>query len=304
VRIRKRALVAKFFADRGTHLAAMIAYFALLSFVPLVFLSLALLGFAHRADASDFLVKELGHAFPTTSIASIVTLVHRVQDNATTLGIVGAVALLWSSLSLFSALESAFNIVYGKPNRSFLKGKAIAAVVMTAIVTTLFASLVTGGFGVEVVKHYAPGFAANSVVGYVVSIAVSLLGVFLFLLAAYRLLTNAHVTVREVLPGAILAALVLEASFQIVPSFVRLAGVNPTLRVLGGPVILLLWLYLMANVIVFGAELNWWLQERRTTTPVRASSPQGAPAPPAHGANGTPSTRRRARRPFAPRRPG
>ena len=33
-------IVRKFFADRGTHLAAMIAYFALMSFVPLVFLAL------------------------------------------------------------------------------------------------------------------------------------------------------------------------------------------------------------------------------------------------------------------------
>ena len=32
MRLRKRALPAKFFADRGTHLAAMVAYFALLSF--------------------------------------------------------------------------------------------------------------------------------------------------------------------------------------------------------------------------------------------------------------------------------
>ena len=47
------------------------------------------------------------------------------------------------------------------------------------------------------------------------------------------------------------------------PIFVRLADVNPILRVLGGPVILLLWLYLMANVIVFGAEVNWWFSERR-----------------------------------------
>jgi membrane protein len=270
VRIRKRALVRKFFADRGTHLAAMVAYFALLSFVPLTFLALSLLGLVHRADASDFLVKELSRAFPTTSLTQILSLVHRVQDNATTLGIVGGVALIWSALSLFSALESAFNIVYGRPNRSFLHGKGIAAIVMVATITTLFVSLVIGALGVEVVKRYAPGFVGNSIAGYILSIAVSLLGVFVFVLAAYRLLTNADVTVRDVLPGAVLAAVVLEASFQVVPIFVRLADVNPVLRVLGGPVILLLWLYVMANVIVFGAELNWWNAERRSA---------GEPAP-------------------------
>src|ERR1700716_4722051 len=89
VRLRKRAIAAKFFADRGTHLAAMVAYFALLSFVPLVFLALALLGLAHRADASDFLVRELTRAFPGSSLKSILTLLHRVQDNAATLGIIG-----------------------------------------------------------------------------------------------------------------------------------------------------------------------------------------------------------------------
>jgi len=241
----------------------MVAYFALLSFVPLVFLSLSLLGLSHRADASDFLVKELSRAFPTTSLKSILTLVHRVQDNAATLGIVGGIALLWSSLSLFSALESAFNIVYGRPNRSFLRGKVIAGTVMIATITTLFVSLVIGSLGVEVIKRYAPGFIANLVVAYTLSIIVSLLGVFLFVLASYRLLTNAEVTVRDVLPGAIMAAVMLEASFQVVPIFVRFADISPVLRVLGGPVILLLWLYLMANVIVFGAELNWWQTERR-----------------------------------------
>jgi membrane protein len=265
VRLRKRALLAKFFADRGTHLAAMVAYFALLSFVPLTFLALSLLGLVHRADASDFLVKELSRAFPTTSLESILRLVHRVQDNAATLGVVGGIALLWSSLSLFSALESAFNIVYGRPNRSFLHGKGIAAVVMVATITTLFASLVVGALGVEVVKRYAPGFVGNSISAYVLSIAVSLVGVFAFVLAAYRLLTNADVTVRSVLPGAVGAAIVLEASFQVVPIFVRLADISPVLRVLGGPVILLLWLYLMANVIVFGAELNWWFAQRRAS---------------------------------------
>jgi membrane protein len=264
VRIRKRVLVAKFFADRGPHLAAMVAYFALLSFVPLTFIALSLLGVAHRADASDFLVKELSRAFPGRSVESILSLVHKVQDNSATLGIVGGIVLLWSSLSLFSALESAFNIVYGRPNRSFLKGKGVALVLMVGTITTLFTSLVIGAIGVEVLKRYAPGFVGSSVVAYVVSISVSLLGVFAFLLAVYRLLTNAPVTVHDALPGAVVAAIVLEASFQVLPVFVRGADVNPVLQVLGGPTILLLWLYVMANVIVFGAELNWWFAERRT----------------------------------------
>ncbi|HEY3544210.1 MAG TPA: YihY/virulence factor BrkB family protein [Gaiellaceae bacterium] len=270
MRLRKRQLATKFFADRGPHLAAMVAYFALLSFVPLTFLALALLGFAHRADASDFLVRELSRAFPGTSLTSILTLVHKVQDNAATLGIIGGIALLWSSLSLFSALESAFNIVYGLPNRSFLRGKALAATLMVATITTLFASLLIGAVGVEIFKRYAAGFVANAVVAYILSIAVSLLGVFVFLVAVYWLLPTADVTMRDALPGAILAAVVLEASFQVLPVFVRLAAVNPTLRVLGAPAILLLWMYVMANVVVFGAELNWWGAERkrlRTTEP-------------------------------------
>jgi membrane protein len=267
VRIRKRTLLSKFFSDRGTHLAAMVAYFALLSFVPLVFLALALLGLAHRADASDFLVKELRRAFPGSSVESILSLVHRVQDNAATLGIVGGVFLLWSSLSLFSALESALNIVYGKPNRSFLKGKSVAAAVMIGSIVTLFLSLVVGAFGVEVLRRYTPGFVGNGIVAYIVSIAVSLAGVLLFLVTIYHVLPNAAVRVRDALPGAIVAAILLEASFQVLPVFVRLAGVNVTLRVLGGPVILLLWLYVMSNVIVLGAEFNWWIGERRSPGP-------------------------------------
>jgi membrane protein len=263
VRLRKRALVAKFFADRGTHLAAMVAYFALLSFVPLVFLALSLLGLAHRADASDFFVRELKRAFPGSSLGSILSLVHKVQANAAALGIIGGVGLLWSSLSLFSALESALNIVYGRPNRSFLHGKLLAAAVMIGSLVTLFASLVIGALGVEVLKRYVPGFADNAIAAYTLSIAVSLVGVFLFLVTVYRVLPNTRVTERDALPGAIVAAIVLEASFQVVPVFVRFADVNVTLRVLGGPAILLLWLYVMANVIVFGAELNWWFAERR-----------------------------------------
>jgi membrane protein len=263
MRVRKRDLWRKFFADRGPHLAAMIAYFALLSFVPLTFLSLALLGLTGRADESSFLVKEIKHALPGTPIDRIIDLVHTVQDNAAALGVVGAIALLWTSLSLFSVLESAFNIVYDRPNRSFLHGKGLASLLMLGSLVTLFVALLAGSLGVAALKEYAPGFVSSSVSAYALSIAMSLFGVFVFLVSCYFVLTNDDLTQREVLPGAILAAVLLEATFQVLPLYQRYANLNPALRAFGSPAILLVWLYVMANVIVFGAELNWWRSRRR-----------------------------------------
>jgi membrane protein len=278
VTIRRRQLAHKFFADRGTHLAAMVAYFALLSFVPLVFLALSLFGLAHRAHAKDFFISELTHAFPGTSVHSIITLVHRAQNNAAALGIIGGVGLLWSSLSFFSALESAFNIVYGLPNRRFLHGKGIAAGLMASVLTTLFVSLVVGAFGGSVLKHHLR-FADSAAVADIVSFGASLAGVFVFLLVVYRWLPNTHVSFRDALPGAIAGALALEVSFLALPFFVRHASLNVTLRTLGGPAILIVWLYVMANVIVFGAEINWWWRERHREATVSVPL-TGREAPP------------------------
>jgi membrane protein len=262
VKRRKRALFGKFFADRGTHLAAMIAYFALLSFVPLTFLALALLGFSGRADESSFLVTELKHVFPEAPVGDIVSLVRQVQDNARTLGIVGGAFLVWTALSLFSVLESAFNIVYGKPNRSFLHGKAIASVLMLGSLVTLFVALLVGSLGVAFLRRYTPDAVDNEVSAYVLTVLVSSLGVFVFVVSVYYLLTNAEVTIRGVLPGAVLATVVLTAGFQVLPIYVRYTDLNPVLKTFGPPAILLVWNYVMANVLVFGAELNWWIEYR------------------------------------------
>ena len=258
--------LAKFFNDRGPHLAAMIAYFALLSLVPLVFLALALLGLFGRADESTYLVRELKNILPSASISQIVSVVNEIQDNAATLGLIGGVFLLWTSLSLFSVLESAFNIVYGRPNRSFLRGKGVAVVVMLGTLITLFAGLVIGTVGFALLQDAAPGFTGNRWVAYLLSLILSTAAVFVFLFSIYYLLTNETLTFRDVLPGAVLASILLQVSFQTLPLYVALSQRDEvlTLRALGAPVILLIWLYVMANAIVFGAEINWWRSRGRS----------------------------------------
>jgi len=257
------AILRKFFTDRGTHLAAMIAYFALLSFVPLLFLSLALLGAAGQANEGSFFIRELHRTFPSTSLDSLLRAVRAIRENATALGIVGGAFLVWSSLSLFSVLESAFNIVYGRPNRPFLRGKVLALIMLIALLATLFVGLLAGSVGFDVLRRYAPGIAGNGAVAYGLSLVVSLSAVFLFLVAVYYLLTNAKLHLVDVLPGAAVAAVLLEASFQVLPIYVRLSSISIALRAFGAPALLLVWLYVMANAIVFGAEINSCRSARR-----------------------------------------
>jgi membrane protein len=240
----------------------MIAYFGLLSSVSLIFLALALLGYTGRAEESSYLVKELQQLFPSQSITDIVRVVETLSENATTLGVIGAVFLLWTSLSLFSVLESAFNIVYDRPNRSFVRGKALATLFMAASVVLLTAALVVGSIGYDLLKRYAPGFIGNPIVAYALSVVISTVAVFVFLVAAYERLTNAKLHLREVWPGAALAAVLLQATIQVLPLFVRLSSDVVAVKALGASALLLVWIYVMANVIVFGAEVNWWLGRR------------------------------------------
>jgi membrane protein len=96
------------------------------------------------------------------------------------------------------------------------------------------------------------------------------LAVFAFLLAVYYFLTNVEHSLLDVLPGAVVAALLLGVSFQVLPVYVRFSNNVVALKAFGGPALLLVWLYLMANVIVLGAEVNWWLASRRRDQPPEA----------------------------------
>ena len=105
----------------------MIAYFALLAFVPLTFLALSLLAFTGPRRRVELpRARDQPGSSRGAGRRTFARLVRTVQDNAAALGLLGGAFLLWAALSLFSVLESAFNIVYGKPNRPFLQGKGLA----------------------------------------------------------------------------------------------------------------------------------------------------------------------------------
>ena len=266
------AVIEKFLADRGTHLAAMIAYFALLAFVPLLFLALALVGLAGEQGESSYLIEQLRRAFPATSIDRLLSVVNEIQDRATELGIVGGVGLLWAALGFFSVLESALNIVYGQPNRSFLRQKLLVLALTGAALVLLFVALVVSSVGIGLARNAA---VVGGALAYVYGFAISTALVLTFVWSAYTVLTNERLTWRETLPGALFAAVLLQVSFQILPLFIRATSGLVTLQAFGGLALLLFWLYVMANILVFGAEVNWWLARGRRLAAAAEERPAG-----------------------------
>ena len=263
------AIVSKYLADRGTHLAAMIAYFAILAFVPLLFLALSLLAFLGEQDESSYLIEELRRAFPENSVESILDTVTEVQEQATELSVIGGIGLLWAALGFFSVLESAFNIVYGLPNRPFIRQKTLVLLLTAASLIVLFLALVISSLGVELANRAG---VVEGTLSYVYALVVSTLLLVGFTWSMYRLLTNMPLTWRETLPGALVASVLLQASFQILPTFVRLSNELVALQAYGGLVLLLVWLYVMANILVLGAEVNWWLSRGRGAGAARVPS--------------------------------
>src|SRR5436309_2773393 len=259
-------VLAKFLQDRGPHLAAMVAYYALLSLVPFVFLAVSLLGVFGQISASSYLIRELGYILPGQSTADLLRPMRSIQRNAGAIGVIGLLGIVWTSLGFYSALESALNIVFRVQNRAFLHQKWVTFVLVLTSLVVLFASLLVAVAATGWVDRHAHNLIQLTVAAYLGTLVVSSAGSFMFLMAVYRYLTNVELGAGDVWPGARVGTALFQVSFQWLPLYLRFSGQLLALRAFGGLVILLVWLYLMANIIVLGAEINWRHWWRRQPT--------------------------------------
>jgi membrane protein len=251
-------VIRNFFADRCTHLAAMVAYYALLSLLPLLAIALALIGEFGRPDEGSTLIHELSRIFPGTSVDTLVELVKRLRNNATELGIIGGASLIWTSLGFLSACESALNIIYGVPNRPFVRQKLLVFALVGSGLALLLVTLVAATTAQTFLDQHASGLLHQPIWQITSALVISTAITLGFTFTVYRLLPNTQVTSREVLPGALLATVLLQLSFAVLPIYLNVAQTLPALKAFGGIVLLLTWLYLMGNIVMLGAELNWW----------------------------------------------
>jgi membrane protein len=244
-------------------LAAAIAYYAFVSFLPFVLLSLSVVSIVGGEAFSERIVSILSE-FLTPEARSLVQDALTLDAAAGGATVVGLLALTWSSLRLFRGLDTAFSTVYGTTGTLSLLDKIRDGLV---VLVAFVVGVSTIGLAGEVVRRIAspvvPGLTGVLLLG---SLVVALFPLF------YVFPDDDAVTVRGVLPGTVLAAIgwgLLGGAFQVYAS----VATTSVYGVLGGALLVVTWLYFGAFLLLLGATLNATLAGRTPTEDRKGQHP-------------------------------
>jgi YihY family inner membrane protein len=247
------AVRQKYDEDQGRYLAATITYYAFLSIFPLLLVLVTLLGYALEGD-SDLQARVLDSALADFPVIGdqLQANVHSLQGSVPAL-VIGIAVAIWAGTGVCLAIENAMDHIWGVPFRRR------ANPVLARVRALLWIALLGG---VVIVDTFLGGLS-TSATSYdlglrLLALAASLVINCVVFLTAFRVLTSASPSVRQVLPGAIFAAIawaILQAlGGYLVHRYLRNASATyGTFALVLG---LLAWLQLAASMTLLSAEMN------------------------------------------------
>jgi membrane protein len=256
-----KAFWRKAYQDNLTGMSAMVAYNLLLSLFPLALLALFIAGrVLESGDLENSVLKDLQSIFPSAAERTLNSALENVRNSSTGIGIVALVASIWIGSSFWGALDTAFCRIYHVRCRSWLEQKRFSLLMLlvvllfmatTVIVPTAQALLVTGAsdlpFGLSEVRG----------VIYAGTVGLSLFILFLVLVLIYWAVPNRLVPWRAIWPGALSATVAIALIDWAFPAYLTnistIAKVGTTFVFV---LIVLLWFYLLAIIILGGAVVN------------------------------------------------
>ncbi|GAA0225371.1 YihY/virulence factor BrkB family protein [Haladaptatus pallidirubidus] len=247
VRVTTREIADEVREQEITFLAAGIAFYAFVSILPALLLGLALVSIVGGESIATEVVTT-AQRFLSPAAEAVIYEAFTTRSGRGSATIVGILVLVWSTLRVFRGLDKAFSRVYDSNHEeSFVETLVDASIVVVVIALALL------GLGLGRIV-----FSAFSWVPFAktVSSIVVLLALVPVLLPLYYFFPDADVTVRQALPGTILATVgwvVLQALFQ---AYAESAAQFAAYGVLGGALLLVSWLYLGAIVLLLGAVVN------------------------------------------------
>ena len=276
----RRALATfyrKAYEDNITGLSGMVAYNMLLSVFPLALVALFIAGQVLSSQSLEQSVhKDLQPLFPNATDTTLLHALDRIRDSSTSIGILAVLASIWFGSSFWGALDTAFCRIYHVRCRSWVEQKRFALAMLvvvllfmaaTVAVPTIQSLLLSGA------KDLPFGLSAVRELVYVVSLIAAAFVLFAILCVIYWAVPNRLVPWRAVWPGAAAATAAIAIVDYGFPAYLTnistIAQIGTTFVFV---LIVLVWFYLLAIILLGGAIINAMRFELHETGEITPSS--------------------------------
>ena len=266
--------------DHAIDLAASIAYYSLLSVLPLAIVLVSLFSLVMESAAVEQAVFDFFQSYLPGSEGILASNVEAVGNIRGVLGILSLLGLLWTSTLLFGAVTRAVNRAWDiEHDRPFYLDKP-RHIVMALSVAPLFLASVALTTALQVLGHEElPVVGSLSFLEHNGINALARPIPFFFTLTIFLLIYKyapiARTSWRYIWPGALVAALLFEAAKSIFVFYLEnYAAYEKIYGTLGSAIALMAWVYISGLIVVIGAEVSSEFQR------IRAGAVRGRPIVP------------------------
>jgi membrane protein len=259
--LAKRA-VSGFLEDRCTQMASSISYWVFFSIFPLAIFLVTVFGqFLRDEDFKNRVVDALLDVLPLAPVEGrqqIENVLEGVSTDMSLLGFMSVFGLIWGASAMMTAIRISINVAWGHGyRRPAVRGKLMDIAMVFFIGVLVALTLVATTFmqiGTDIADAVAiiPLGWLSGVVALFLPFLISL-SVFTLL---YRFVPVVPVRFSEIWPGALFAALTFElAKYGFAFYVANFGNYNAIYGSIGAIIVFLVFVYLAANILLFGAEI-------------------------------------------------
>jgi membrane protein len=242
--------------------AAAMSYFGLMALFPALLLMLAI---SQQIAAATELMTHVVEVYPGSSNF----LRETVQTPSIGTGVIITciILVLWAGSWVFSVIERALNRIWGATARTFWHGRAItigmigivglllsSSVLLTSILVALMD--VAARLSPRQLQRFPVLISVGSVFWQGVFATLSFLVTVALFVLVYRFMPRAEVTLRNTLPGAVLAGLLWEIAKYLFALTLSYFHYDEIYGSVGAVVAVLTWSYFSSLILLFGAQLT------------------------------------------------
>jgi membrane protein len=279
--------------DRAPRLGAALAYYTVFSLVPLLIIIIAIIGMVFGQEAAQSaIMQQIADLVGEQSASAIKDMIQRADEPSS--GVLSTIiaigTLLVGASVFFGELQDALNTVWGlEPKEGlgiwgFIRSRFFSFLTILGTAFLLLVSLVLSTALSTLGKWFGDLLPAPEFVLQTINVLLSFAVITGLFAMIFKVLPDARIAWRDVWVGAALTSALFTIGKFAIGLYLGKSDVGSAYGAAGSLVIVLVWVYYSAQILLYGAEFTQVYANRRgeriVPTPSAKAADQKKATPP------------------------